>query len=113
MARVKHKLVILSGKGGVGKSTVTGNLATALAWKGRPNLIGILDADIMKPVISKMRGKEGTAKHLPSENSECHKKYSRMPLKTQTFFHNLYEFQSAQDLYSLYLLRDSMVSKSD
>lgn len=56
MAKVKHKLVILSGKGGVGKSTVTGNLATALAWKGRSNLIGILDADITGPSIPKMLG---------------------------------------------------------
>ena len=56
MTQVKHKLVVLSGKGGVGKSTVTANLATALAWKGRPNLVGILDADITGPSIPKMLG---------------------------------------------------------
>jgi ATP-binding protein involved in chromosome partitioning len=56
MAKVKHKIVILSGKGGVGKSTVAANLATALAWRGRPNQVGILDADITGPSIPKILG---------------------------------------------------------
>jgi ATP-binding protein involved in chromosome partitioning len=54
MGRVKHKIVVLSGKGGVGKSVITANLALALAWRGRPNLIGILDADITGPSIPKI-----------------------------------------------------------
>ena len=56
MSKIKHKIVVLSGKGGVGKSTVTANLAVALAWKGRPNQVGILDADITGPSIPKMLG---------------------------------------------------------
>lgn len=56
MAKIQHKIVVLSGKGGVGKSTVTANLATALAVKGRPDLVGILDADITGPSIPKMLG---------------------------------------------------------
>jgi len=56
MAKIKHKIVVLSGKGGVGKSTVATNLAVALAWKGRSNLVGILDADITGPSIPKMIG---------------------------------------------------------
>lgn len=56
MTKVKHKIVVLSGKGGVGKSTIAANLAIALAWKGRPYLVGILDADIMGPSIPKMLG---------------------------------------------------------
>ncbi|MCP8304376.1 MAG: Mrp/NBP35 family ATP-binding protein [archaeon] len=56
MAKIKHKIVVLSGKGGVGKSTVAANLAVALARKGRPNLVGILDADITGPSIPKMLG---------------------------------------------------------
>ena len=56
MAKIKHKIVILSGKGGVGKSTVASNLAIALAWKGRPSQVGILDADITGPSIPKMLG---------------------------------------------------------
>lgn len=57
MAKVKHKIVVLSGKGGVGKSTVTVNLAFALAWKGYK--VGVLDADITGPSIPKMLGLRG------------------------------------------------------
>lgn len=57
MRHIKHKLVILSGKGGVGKTTVAVNLATALAWQG--HTVGILDADIHGPDIPKMLGLEG------------------------------------------------------
>ncbi|MEM3486005.1 MAG: Mrp/NBP35 family ATP-binding protein [Nitrososphaerales archaeon] len=56
MAKVKHKIVVLSGKGGVGKSTVAANLAMALAWKGHPNQVGVLDADITGPSIPKILG---------------------------------------------------------
>ncbi len=59
MARIKHKIVVLSGKGGVGKSTVAANLATALAMRGRSHLVGILDADITGPSIPKMLGVRG------------------------------------------------------
>jgi Mrp family chromosome partitioning ATPase len=57
MKSVKHKIVIMSGKGGVGKSTVAVNLATALAMRGHQ--VGILDADIHGPDIPKMLGVEG------------------------------------------------------
>jgi ATP-binding protein involved in chromosome partitioning len=56
MSRVKHKLVVLSGKGGVGKSTVTANLAIALASEGHAGRVGVLDADITGPSIPKMLG---------------------------------------------------------
>ncbi len=56
MNKIKHKIVILSGKGGVGKSTIAVNLAIALAQKGRKNLVGIVDADITGPSIPKMLG---------------------------------------------------------
>jgi len=59
MAKVKRKLVILSGKGGVGKSTVTANTAMALAAKYGPETTGILDADITGPSIPKMLGIRG------------------------------------------------------
>ena len=57
MRHIKHKIVILSGKGGVGKTTVAINLATSLAWQG--HTIGILDADIHGPDVPKMLGLEG------------------------------------------------------
>lgn len=56
MARVKHKIIIASGKGGVGKSTVTVNLARALQMKGLK--VGVLDADITGPDIAKLLGIE-------------------------------------------------------
>ena len=58
MAKIKHKLVVMSGKGGVGKSTVTANLAITLALK-YPQRVGILDADITGPTIPKMLGVRG------------------------------------------------------
>jgi ATP-binding protein involved in chromosome partitioning len=56
MNRIKHKIVIGSGKGGVGKSTVTVNLAAALQSRGFK--VGILDADITGPNIPKLLGIE-------------------------------------------------------
>jgi len=57
MKKIKHKLAIISGKGGVGKSTVTANLAMALAKSGLK--VGVLDADIHGPSIPKMLGMRG------------------------------------------------------
>jgi ATP-binding protein involved in chromosome partitioning len=56
MARVKHKIIIASGKGGVGKSTVSVNLAKALKIRGYR--VGLLDADITGPNIPKLLGIE-------------------------------------------------------
>ncbi len=56
MTRIKHKIVIGSGKGGVGKSTVTVNLAATLQSRGFK--VGILDADITGPNIPKLLGIE-------------------------------------------------------
>lgn len=56
---IKHVIAIMSGKGGVGKSTVTASLAVELAKKGHK--VGILDADITGPSIPKMFGITGPA----------------------------------------------------
>jgi len=53
---VKHVILVLSGKGGVGKSTVSVNLASALSAHGRN--VGILDLDFHGPNIPKMLGIE-------------------------------------------------------
>jgi ATP-binding protein involved in chromosome partitioning len=57
LSQIKHKIAVISGKGGVGKSTVTANLAMALAMKG--NKVGVLDADIHGPCVPKMLGLKG------------------------------------------------------
>lgn len=49
MEQIRYKIVVLSGKGGVGKSTVSANLALSLAAKGHK--VGLLDADIHGPSI--------------------------------------------------------------
>ncbi|MBU44726.1 MAG: ATP-binding protein [Spirochaetaceae bacterium] len=54
---VKNIIAIGSGKGGVGKSTVSANLAAAMARKGLK--VGLLDADIYGPSIGKMFGLSG------------------------------------------------------
>jgi ATP-binding protein involved in chromosome partitioning len=57
MARIKHKIIIMSGKGGVGKSTVATNLAFGLAANGFR--VGLMDTDIHGPSLGKMLGIEG------------------------------------------------------
>ena len=57
MAQIKHKIIIMSGKGGVGKSTVATNLSFGLAANGFK--VGIMDTDIHGPSLGKMLGIEG------------------------------------------------------
>lgn len=49
---IKHKISVMSGKGGVGKSSVTANMAVCLASRGHK--VGILDADLNGPSIGKL-----------------------------------------------------------
>ena len=56
MEKVKHKVMVMSGKGGVGKTTVAANLAFALGMQGLD--VGLMDADIHGPDIPKILGIE-------------------------------------------------------
>jgi len=56
LCRIRHKVVVLSGKGGVGKSTVAVNLAVALMMAGKR--VGLLDVDIHGPSVPTMLGLE-------------------------------------------------------
>jgi len=56
MDKIKNKIMVMSGKGGVGKTTVAVNLAFKLALDG--NKVGLLDADIHGPNVPKMLGIE-------------------------------------------------------
>ena len=77
--RIKYKLRVISGKGGVGKSTVAVNVAFGLAAQGKK--VGLLDIDIHGPSIAKMLGIEGKALEISPTG-----KYA-MPIKVNE---NLY-----------------------
>ena len=65
LASVKHTVAIMSGKGGVGKSSLTANLATALTLQG--NTVGVVDADINGPTLAKMMGvRDATLEYTPA-----------------------------------------------
>ena len=67
MASIKHKILVLSGKGGVGKSTVATNLAAVLSENG--NKVGILDVDIHGPSVPKMLGVENQTLHVGADSN--------------------------------------------
>ncbi len=57
LAQIKHVLIVLSGKGGVGKSTVAANVALGLAARGKK--VGLLDVDVHGPSAPKILGLQG------------------------------------------------------
>jgi len=67
MAGVKHKLAVMSGKGGVGKSMTTVNLALALARLG--NKVGVLDVDLNGPCVPRMLGMHGQSLTITPEGA--------------------------------------------
>ena len=58
MKKIKHKIAVISGKGGVGKTVTAVNLAIAFAMQGHENRVGLLDADLHGPCVPKMLGME-------------------------------------------------------
>ena len=57
LSQIKHTFLVMSGKGGVGKSTIAVNLAAALADQGYS--VGLMDVDLHGPSTVKMLGLEG------------------------------------------------------
>ncbi|MGC9324806.1 MAG: iron-sulfur cluster carrier protein MrpORP [Desulfomonilia bacterium] len=57
LTKIRHKIMVLSGKGGVGKSTVAANIAVALAMEGKQ--VGLLDIDFHGPSIPTLLNLEG------------------------------------------------------
>jgi ATP-binding protein involved in chromosome partitioning len=66
--RIKHKIVVLSGKGGVGKSTVSVNIAVALALAGKK--VGLLDVDVHGPSIPRLLSLQGSQPHMGEDFME-------------------------------------------
>jgi ATP-binding protein involved in chromosome partitioning len=67
MAGVRHKLAVMSGKGGVGKSMTTVNLSLALARLG--NRVGVLDVDLNGPCVPRMLGMHGQSLTITPEGA--------------------------------------------
>ncbi len=57
LSKIENRLLVFSGKGGVGKSTIAANLGLALAEKGKQ--VGLIDVDIHGPNLAIMLGVEG------------------------------------------------------
>jgi Mrp family chromosome partitioning ATPase/predicted Fe-Mo cluster-binding NifX family protein len=65
LSRIKHKIVVLSGKGGVGKSTVATNIAVGLALAGKQ--VGLLDVDVHGPSIPRLLSMQDKQPHIGHE----------------------------------------------
>nr|CBX30520.1 hypothetical protein N47_K27600 [uncultured Desulfobacterium sp.] len=65
MSTIKHKIAVVSGKGGVGKSTISANLALCLAHQGYR--VGIIDSDFHGPCIPKLLGVAGKRLNIAEE----------------------------------------------
>ena len=74
MGKIKNKIIVMSGKGGVGKTSTSVNLAIALAHAGHK--VGIMDVDLHGPDVPRMLGLEGMPE-LNSNNKLNPMKYSQ------------------------------------
>ena len=84
LCQIKHKILVMSGKGGVGKSTVAVNLALALVQKGYK--VGLMDVDIHGPNIPKMLGLEGRPIAGGQENIQPVIHSSNLKVMSMAFF---------------------------
>jgi Mrp family chromosome partitioning ATPase len=83
MEKVKHKLIVMSGKGGVGKSTVAANLAVALAENRR---VGIVDVDITGPDVPKILGVEDVKLYATEDGIEPAIAYNGVKVISMAYF---------------------------
>lgn len=83
LSRIKNRLLVFSGKGGVGKSTVAANLALALSRKGLR--VGALDVDIHGPNLAKMLGVEGRKLQGDGESIEPVRVADNLSLVSMSF----------------------------
>ncbi len=68
LGRIRHKIVVLSGKGGVGKSTVAVNIAVALSLAGKR--VALLDVDVHGPSIPRLLSLSGQKPHIEQDYIE-------------------------------------------
>ncbi len=68
LRRVKHKIVVMSGKGGVGKSTVATNIAVGLSLAGKK--VGLLDVDVHGPSVPRLLNLRDAKVHIDANHIE-------------------------------------------
>ena len=83
LGQIKHKIVVMSGKGGVGTSTVAANIAETLQGLGYST--GILDADIHGPNIPKMLGLEIYENEFNQYQFDTFKEITENAMAKETF----------------------------
>ncbi len=83
LERIKKRLLVFSGKGGVGKSTVAANLALSLADKGLK--VGLLDVDIHGPNLAKMLGVEDKKLNVSSKGIKAVQLNENLKLVSMSF----------------------------
>lgn len=83
LGQIKHKIIVMSGKGGVGKSTVAANIAETLQGLGYKT--GILDADIHGPNVPKMLGIELYGESFNQYQFETFKELTEGAMAKETF----------------------------
>ena len=83
LGQIKHKIVVMSGKGGVRKSTVAANIAETLQKLGFKT--GILDADIHGPNIPKMLGVDLYGENFSNYQFEVFKQLTEDAMAKETF----------------------------
>lgn len=83
LARIKNRILVFSGKGGVGKSTVAANLALALSLRNKK--VGLLDVDIHGPNLAKMLGVEDRKLEVSSDGIKAVQINDNLKLVSMSF----------------------------